>query len=697
MKTRDIHAEIEEWMAGALCGGLSAEEHTLFDRHLAECEACRSLYREEQIMNTLLEKEMAGQRPEPEFAETMVRRFRENAGARRSRGMDWFAALGRLAWARPAQIAYALLLMVAMVKTGSVITGERNPMGEINSIQGEPTAVVDALTVPAQRQLDADDAPAGATQYGLKRDGLALGTETRAKAAMQPQAQGGAADVESAAPALPSTQTYLGRVTAASGNLQLSDVPVASIPAPATANALAFQDAKKTDVAAPAQEDQRKLIRNANVQFEVADYTRAADTITTLVAQDQGFVSTQNSDRGANGKMEGTIVVKVLPDHLDSFLMKLRVLGDLKNQTLTAEDVTKDYYDTDARMRNAQQEESRLLDILNKNTGKLSEILQVERELARVRSSIEEMQGTLKYYNTMVAYATVTIGLTEKDVNSPAAFLLKQRDDLSVYAANVDAAFAQAKAIATAAKAEVGMSNLARDENGNTTATMVLLIDPDGAEAAIAQLKGLGRIQNFTASVERVAQDGSGPSDTARTDRDKVETHLTISQDVETAAQQTSVNVQAQDVEGKVSQLKKAATDLGAKVTQASFSRDTDGTENGEVDLRMTLGNYPAVLAAAESLGDVKNLTVHRQEGATVSDSAPAEMTVQLFTEPKIIGPDNGVWAAVRRTLGEAFGAVMWSVRMIGVSLAFFAPWLLALGVVVLAVRVVRKLRGKAE
>ena len=220
------------------------------------------------------------------------------------------------------------------------------------------------------------------------------------------------------------------------------------------------------------------------------------------------------------------------------------------------------------------------------------------------------------------------------------------------------------------------------------------LVTPDGA---IAQLKALGRIQNFISATQRVAQDGSGPSDTARTERDKVEAHLTILQDVETAAQQTTVNVLAQDVEVRLGQLKKAATDLGAQVKGASFERDPSGTETGVVELRMTLGKYPAVLAAVEGLGDVKNLSVNRQEGASVTDSAPAEMTVRLYTQPKIITPENGVWASVRRTLGEAFGAVMWSVRMIGVSLAFFAPWVVAIGVVVLAVRVVRRGRGKAE
>jgi len=452
-----------------------------------------------------------------------------------------------------------------------------------------------------------------------------------------------------------------------------------------------------SDTTAPAPDDQRKLIRNASVQYEVADYSKATDTVNGLIAEEQGYVSTQNSDRGANGKLEGTVEVKLPPEHMDAFLLKLRVLGDLKGQTLTTEDVTKDYFDTDARMRNAQLEEQRLQDILNKDTGRLSDILQVERELARVRQSVEEMQGTLKYYNTMVQYATVTLSLSEKDMSAPAQFLLKERADLAIYAGDVDGVFAQAREIAASVKAQVLDSNVERNGNGETTATLSLLIDPDAADGAIARLKGLGRIQNFTSATQRVAQDGSGTSDTARTEKDKVEAHLTVLQDQETAAQHADVSVQAADVEGRLNELKAKAAALGAEVKGAAFERDASGSESGQVELRMPLRAYKGVLAAVKGLGDVKSLAVNKQEGATVTDNAPAEMTVQIFSQPRIVAADDGVWATIRRTLAEAFGAVMWSVRMIGVSLAFFAPWLVAIGLVVAGVRIVRRVRGKAE
>src|SRR5207244_2155362 len=134
---------------------------------------------------------------------------------------------------------------------------------------------------------------------------------------------------------------------------------------------------------------------------------------------------------------KGEIVVKVLPENLDHFLQKLRGIGQLKNQTLGTEDVTKAYFDTDARLKNARVMEQRLIDMLKTKTGKVSDLLQVEKELGRVREEIEKMQGELKYWDSQVQFARVTISLSEKDMEEPASLMIKEHAKLSHYATDV--------------------------------------------------------------------------------------------------------------------------------------------------------------------------------------------------------------------------------------------------------------------
>src|SRR5204863_1703102 len=202
------------------------------------------------------------------------------------------------------------------------------------------------------------------------------------------------------------------------------------------------------DTSAPALAN-RKLIRNATVELEIVSFDNAVQKITAIANEEHGYVATTDSEKQANGKLRGQVVVKVLTENLDRFLQKIRSLGELKNQTLGTEDVTKAYFDTDARLKNAHVMEQRLIDMLKTKTGKVSDLLQVEKELARVREEIEKMQGELKYWDSQVQFATVTISLAEKDMEEPAAFLIKERSQLALYAPDVEKIYNDIKALAS--------------------------------------------------------------------------------------------------------------------------------------------------------------------------------------------------------------------------------------------------------
>src|SRR5438132_8274882 len=256
----------------------------------------------------------------------------------------------------------------------------------------------------------------------------------------------------------------------------------------------------------PASElSNRKLIRNATVELEIVNFDHAVQTITAFANEERGYVATTNSEKQANGKLRGQVVVKVLPENLDRFLQKLRGLGELKNQTLGTEDVTKEYFATDARLKNAHVMEQRLIEMLNTKTGKVSDLLQVEEELARVREEIEKMQGELKYWDSQVQLATVTISLAEKDMEEPAAFLVKERVQLALYASDVEKVYNDIKGL-TSPKVQITNAQLDRDYSGRVSARVSMLIAPEESDAVIGKVKGTGRVENFQVQTERIAQ-----------------------------------------------------------------------------------------------------------------------------------------------------------------------------------------------
>ncbi len=71
------------------------------------------------------------------------------------------------------------------------------------------------------------------------------------------------------------------------------------------------------------------------------------------------------------------------------------------------------YYDLEARIRNKQKEEARLLKHLDENTGKLEDILAVEREVSRVREELERMEGRMRVLQDLVSLTTVTLHVNE--------------------------------------------------------------------------------------------------------------------------------------------------------------------------------------------------------------------------------------------------------------------------------------------
>jgi hypothetical protein len=106
--------------------------------------------------------------------------------------------------------------------------------------------------------------------------------------------------------------------------------------------------------------------------------------------------------------------------------------------------------------------------------------------------------------------------------------------------------------------------------------------------------------------------------------------------------------------------------------------------------------NYNALMQALNGLGKVENVSVRRDDrpdSQTDETNAPADVSIQVYSQGNIVSAETGMWATLRRTIGQGAAALMWSVRMIGVALAFLAPWVLILGIAGWLVRRISRAR----
>ncbi len=668
-----IHNEIDNWLAADLHGELSEDERGELHAHLVECAACRKTHQETKTMNKILEETLAHEKSDPTFEQRMLASFRERI-PQRSGLVKMLTDLMRL---RAAQITAVAAVLLGLVQLGRMITGETaTPAAARDRYANEklfeqPSQVAPMLEPGRAGALDKSDELAAGKPKDLALAPPQSSSETRSKVARDFKAYPATvAPVRTAQAEMAAKET--GSETGAMN--YVAEASSAETPAPELAN--------------------RKLIRNANVELEIIRFDDAVQKITAFANEERGYVATTNSEKQANGKLRGQVVVKVMPENLDRFLQKLRGLGELKNQTLGTEDVTKAYFDTDARLKNAHVMEQRLIDMLKTKTGKVSDLLQVEKELGRVREEIEKMQGELKYWDSQVQFATVTILLAEKDMEEPAAFLLKERAQLSLYAPDVEKIYNDIKALASP-KVQITNAQLNRDYSGRISATMSMLIVPEESDAVIGRVKRLGRVENFQMQTERIAQGGSGMSENAKTKRDKVELNITISrEEQEQALQQTSLRIRTSSVDAKAKELQVLAAKQSGRVRSSTFSRDPDGREVAGVSLRVPMKNYQALMKSLNALGKVENVSVQRQDrtGAQSDEAnAPADISIQVYSQGNIVSHETGLLATLRRTLAQSAGAIMWSLRMIGVAVAFLAPWLIALiAIFWIAKRVIR-------
>lgn len=111
-------------------------------------------------------------------------------------------------------------------------------------------------------------------------------------------------------------------------------------------------------------------------------------------------------------RREYTIAVKVLPSRFEAVLADLQTLGEVKDLSVNLEDVTKQYRDLDTRITNSEIELQRLQALYNR-ASKVSELLDIEREITRVETDLELLKQEKSDLISRVEKSTITITLYE--------------------------------------------------------------------------------------------------------------------------------------------------------------------------------------------------------------------------------------------------------------------------------------------
>jgi len=155
------------------------------------------------------------------------------------------------------------------------------------------------------------------------------------------------------------------------------------------------------------------LIRTGSASIEVQRLDPAILKVRQLATRLGGYVANSSISGGRDQVRSATLEVKIPAARYDQAVSGLGAIGRVESVNTTVDDVGEEYVDLSSRAANAKRLEERLVTLLATRTGRLEDVLAVERELARVREQIERYEGRLRYLRTRAAVSTLSITVHE--------------------------------------------------------------------------------------------------------------------------------------------------------------------------------------------------------------------------------------------------------------------------------------------
>lgn len=163
----------------------------------------------------------------------------------------------------------------------------------------------------------------------------------------------------------------------------------------------------------PAAAQNRRLIRRAEVGLRVGDYTRARAEVDGLARRFGAYVGGEQETR-SDTEVQNRLTLRVPAGRFDALLAALVGVGEgVEYRTVTADDVTEQWVDLEARLGARRAVEARYQEILGR-ANTVEEVLAVEARLGETREAIEAAEGQLRYLRDQVALSTITLVLTQR-------------------------------------------------------------------------------------------------------------------------------------------------------------------------------------------------------------------------------------------------------------------------------------------
>lgn len=169
----------------------------------------------------------------------------------------------------------------------------------------------------------------------------------------------------------------------------------------------------------PVEKDETKMIKTAEISMQVKDYKKTRTDILNLAKSSGAYIASENQVNNSYN-IENDIEIRIKPSGFDSLIEKLLdVAAFVDYNKITADDVTEEYVDAEARLKAKQDVEIQYKEILKK-ASTISEIMSVQEKINQIQEEIDAYQAKIKFMDDKVSYSTIKLHFYEKLEEIPA-------------------------------------------------------------------------------------------------------------------------------------------------------------------------------------------------------------------------------------------------------------------------------------
>lgn len=157
-----------------------------------------------------------------------------------------------------------------------------------------------------------------------------------------------------------------------------------------------------------------KVITTIDMRFETTDFDKSIEDLENIIGKNEGYVEYSDIHYNSRNNRNGNYTIRIPKNNIQEFKSDLSTIGNKTSESVNKQDVTKQYTDTESRLKVLEVKEERILTLMEK-AEKIEDIIKLEEQLSQVIYEKEQLQANLIDLDDKIDFSTINLYIREVD------------------------------------------------------------------------------------------------------------------------------------------------------------------------------------------------------------------------------------------------------------------------------------------